>query len=33
MPVFNPDKGKTWDEKLYNHDIDFGGKTLHVVGL
>ena len=24
---------KSWDEKLYNRDVEFNGKTLHVVGL
>ena len=33
MAVFDEDKSKPWEEKLYNRDVDFGGKTLHVVGL
>ncbi len=33
MAVFDTDSDKPWDEKLYNRDIDFNGKTLHVVGL
>ena len=24
---------KSWDEKLYNRDVEFNGKTLHMVGL
>ena len=33
MAVFDEDKAKPWEEKLYNRDIEFNGKTLHVVGL
>ena len=33
MPVFDEDKSKSWEEKLYNRDVAFGGKTLHIVGL
>ncbi len=33
MPVFDDDKSKTWEERLYNRDEAFGGKTIHVVGL
>ena len=33
MAVFDADKSKPWDEKLYNHDIEFNGKTLHLIGL
>ena len=33
MAVFDTGKGKSWDEKLYNKTVDFGGKTLHIVGL
>ena len=33
MPIFDEDKSKTWEEKLYNRDVEFNGKTLHVVGL
>jgi len=33
MAVFDEDKSKSWDEKLYNRDLTFNGKTLHVVGL
>ena len=33
MAVFDDDASKSWDEKLYVRDIEFGGKTLHIVGL
>ena len=33
MAVFDEDKEKSWDEKIYNRDIQFNGKTLHIVGL
>ena len=33
MAVFDEDKAKPWDEKLYNRDIELNGKMLHVVGL
>ena len=33
MPIFDEDKSKSWEEKLYNRDVVFKGKTLHVVGL
>ena len=33
MAVFDEDKAKPWDEKLYSRDVDFNGKILHVVGL
>ena len=33
MAVFDNDADKPWDEKLYNRDVGFNGKTLHVVGL
>ena len=33
MPVFDEDKAKTWEEKLYTRDEAVGGKTIHVVGL
>ena len=33
MPIFDEDKSKSWEEKLYNRDVEFCGKTLHVVGL
>ena len=33
MPVFDEDKAKAWEEKLYTRDVSFGGKTIHVVGL
>lgn len=33
MPVFDEDKSRPWEEKLYSHDVTFNGKTLHIVGL
>ena len=33
MAVFDDDASKSWDEKLYNRDVVFDGKTIHVVGL
>ena len=33
MPIFDEDKGKSWEDKLYTRDEVFGGKTIHVVGL
>ena len=33
MAVFDEDKSKPWDEKLYCRDVDFDGKRLHVIGL
>ncbi len=33
MAIFDEDKSKPWEEKLYNRDIEFNGKKLHVVGL
>ena len=33
MAVFDTKSGKPWDEKLYNRDVGFNGKTLHIVGL
>ena len=33
MPVFDDDKSRSWDERLYNRDETAGGKTIHVVGL
>ncbi len=33
MPVFDEDKAKPWDEKLFRRDVEFGGKTIHVIGL
>ena len=33
MPVFDTSSDKSWDEKLYTHDVEFDGKTIHVVGL
>ena len=33
MAIFDEDKSKPWEEKLYSRDVAFNGKTLHVVGL
>ena len=33
MAVFDEDKEKSWDEKIYTRDEVFDGKTLHIVGL
>ena len=33
MPIFDEDKSKPWDEKLYRRAVEFDGKTLHIVGL
>ena len=33
MAVFDEDKAKSWDEKLYNRTVEFNGKALHIVGL
>ena len=33
MAIFDEDKSKPWEDKLYNRDVAFNGKTLHVVGL
>ena len=29
MAIFDADKSKSWDEKLFLHDETFNGKTLH----
>ena len=33
MAVFDEDKSKPWDEKLFLRDETVNGKTLHIVGL
>ena len=33
MPVFDEDKAKSWEDKLFLRDETFDGKTIHVVGL
>ncbi len=33
MAVFDSDDAKSWNEKIYNRDIVFSGKTIHVAGL
>ena len=33
MAIFDEDKSKSWEEKLYSRDVEFNGKTLHLIGL
>ena len=33
MAVFDEDKDKSWDEKIYIRDEEFNGKILHIIGL
>ena len=33
MPIFDKSRTKTWDEKIYSRDVEFDGKTIHVLGL
>ena len=33
MPIFDPDPTRPWNEKLYTRDVDFNGRTIHVIGL
>ena len=33
MPIFDDDKSKSWEERLYNRDETLNGMTIHVVGL
>ena len=33
MVVFDDDGSKSWDEKIFTRDVDFNGKTIHVIGL
>ena len=33
MSVFDEGKSKTWEEKLYNREVEQDGKAIHVVGL
>lgn len=33
MAVFDVDSAKSWDEKIYARDVEFSGKTVHVIGL
>ena len=33
MVIFDDDKSKPWEEKLYSRNVAFNGKTLHIVGL
>ena len=33
MAIFDEDKTKPWDEKLFTRDVELNGKSLHVIGL
>ena len=33
MAVFDDDKAKPWEEKLFTRDVEFNGKVLHLIGL
>ena len=33
MAIFDEDKAKPWDEKLFTRDVELNGKMLHVIGL
>ena len=33
MAIFDEDKAKPWAEKLFTRDVEFNGKTLHLIGL
>ena len=33
MAIFDEDRSKSWEEKLYSRDVEFNGKTLHLIGL
>ena len=33
MAIFDEDKAKPWDEKLFARDVELNGKTLHIIGL
>jgi DNA polymerase III delta prime subunit len=33
MAIFDEDKAKPWEQKLFTRDETFDGKTLHVIGL
>ena len=33
MAIFDEDKSKSWEEKLYSRDVEFNGKALHLIGL
>jgi len=33
MPIFDEDKTKTWEEKIYSRNETVDGKTIHVIGL
>ena len=33
MAIFDEDKSKPWDEKLFTREVELNGKTLHLIGL
>ena len=33
MAIFDEGKLKSWEARLYSRDVEFGGKTLHLIGL
>ena len=33
MAIFDEDKTKPWDEKLFARDVGLNGKNLHLIGL
>ncbi len=33
MAGFDVDSAKSWDEKIHARDVEFSGKTVHVIGL
>ena len=33
MAIFDVGTSKSWEEKLYSRDVEFNGKTLHLIGL
>ena len=33
MAIFDVGTSKSWEEKLYSRDLEFNGKTIHLIGL
>ena len=33
MAIFDVGTSKSWEEKLYSSDVEFNGKTIHLIGL
>ena len=33
MAIFDVGTSKSWEEKLYSRDVEFNGKTIHLIGL